>query len=226
MALVLLSGNITAIRGKVGGLSYQNTVAGQVVKHHCPSVNPRTLRQVKSRNIQFSLTQSWTSLTEAQRNNWQGWANYMKTHQMRNTQLFIDDRQSFLKANHNRLEYGIPLLTNPTYNKCKITPIDMNMSLIAGNLTATLNRVAVPASEFIVILASFPIPITWNNPQSTMRLVVFTTVASALQDISAEYTALYGSQPVSGDTIFFKYTNADLASGRILPFQTKKVIFP
>lgn len=226
MALVELSGAITAIRGKVGGSTFQGSAAGQILKGKCTPVNPNTPRQNLSRSITFSLTQEWGNLTDAQRSNWQGYANYFRIGQQRNNSLFINGRQAFLKVNNYRLHYNIPLLTNPTFNKCDLTPVDITLSIPAGNLTATLDRPAVPAEEFIILFVSQVRPITWNTPQGSLKLIIFTTLASATQDISTEYSALYGSNPVSGDTIFFKYTNADLLSGRVLPFASKKVTFP
>lgn len=222
MALIRLGGNIIAIKGKIGGTTYQTNLAGQVAKQKCAPPNSNTPRQQAARQTTFELVQLWTSLTVDQRNNWEGWAQYMQRKQKRNSGLFIDGRQAFLQANNVRLRYGLAALITPLYNKCDLLPVTLNLRLLGATLLILSTRTIDPLVEFLAFSISMPLPVTWNNSQGTPKLLIFPTVAGLSQDITIPYTALFGAVPTAGDTVFIKYTTVDLTSGRILPYKATK----
>lgn len=223
MALVRFSGHISSVRGRIGGSIFQESSAGPIVRARCAPVNRVTPRQVAARSIAASLQSSWIGLTQDQRNLWDGFVKYNPIHQQRNTRLFINGQQAFIKANHNRLQYGLTLLTDPQFNKCDHTPVDASLSLVAGDLTLTLDRPAVATEEFVILSVTIPLPATWNNSQGMEKILVFTTTNASVFNINTEYLALFFKQPVASDILFFKFTNADKRSGLFFPFKTKKV---
>lgn len=223
MALIEYSALVNAIRGRIGGSIFQGGAAGPIIRARCLPVNRNTPRQIRARSIAASLQSEWISLTEDQRNLWKGFVQYNPIHQQRNTALFINGQQAFLKANAIRLQYGFPVLTDPQFNKCDHTPIDADLSLSGPNLFITYDRNPIPTEEFVILKVTIPVPVTWNNPRGLEKVLVFTTTAAITLNITTEYDNLYKKTPVSGDTLFFSFTNADKRSGLFFPFKTKKV---
>jgi len=223
MALVEYSGNIASISGHIGGTIYQHSAAGNTARTKCAPVNKNTPRQNLTRNITFQLQQEWALLTEDQRDTWEGYTRYQPLAQQRNPGRFINGHQAFLKLNHNRLQYGFPVLAEPDFNKCNITPVDADLSLVGPNLTITLDRALVPADEFIILFVTQPLRVTWNSPRGLLKLLIFVTTVGPAINIASEFTALFGAAATSGDTLFFRFSNADLNSGFIFPYKTKKV---
>ncbi len=223
MALIEFSGAINSIKGKIGGTIYQEGPAGPIARARCLPVNRNTIRKVKSKSIAVSVQFEWLRLTNAQRNLWDGFVQYNPIHQQRNTSLFINGQMAFFKANHIRLEYGFPILKEPQFNKCDFTPIDVDLRLTAGSLFADFDRAAIPTEEFVVLFVTIPVRETWNNSRGLEKLLVFTTVASSSEDITTEYFNLYQKNTAPGDTLFFRFTNANKLSGLFFPYKTKKV---
>lgn len=223
MALVRFGGAIGSIRGKVGNAVFQQTAAGIVLRYNQSHPNKRTIRQVKVRAINSRLQSEWLGLTPAQRNVWQGYRRYNPIHQKRNTRLFINGHQAFLKINHYRLMYNLTVLLAPQFNKCELTPIDASLSLSYSDLTLTLDRAADATNEFVILFVSVKVRPTKNNPGSLQKMLIFTTTNTNVYNINAEYLALFGIQLIAGNTIFFKWTNASKNSGRIFPFKQSRV---
>jgi len=146
----------------------------------------------------------------------------MRVHQRRNTALFISGHQAYLRVNQIRLQYSLPLLDDPLFNKCDALPVDAELRLAGPNLFIDFDRNMIAAQEFVVLFITIPLPVTWNNPRVHLKLLEFVTTNAPTKNIQSEYFDLFKFGLVSGDTVFFKYTTVDLTSGYQFPFQTKK----
>ena len=223
MALVKYSALIQNLQGAIGGTVFQEGPAGPIAKKKCPPVRRNTLRQQKPRLIATQVQQGWALLTEDERDTWEGWATYMKVHQRRNTGLFINGHQNYLRVNQYRLQYSLTLLNVPQFNKCDLTPVDATLRLAGPNLFIDFDRPTVGTEEFVILFITIPVKITWNNPQGRLKLIEFVTTNAITKNITADYETVYGFSPSSGDTLFFKFSNMDKRSGLLFPFKTKKV---
>ena len=223
MALIEFSGAVNSIKGKIGGTIYQEGPAGPVIRARCLPVNRNTIRKVKSKSIAVSVQFEWLRLTNAQRGLWDGFVKYNPIHQQRNTSLFINGQMAFFKANHIRLEYGFPILKEPQFNKCDHTPIDVELRQAGINLFADFDRNPIPAEEFVILFVTIPVRETWNNSRGLEKVLLFTTTPAVTINLRTEYFDLYQKGTASGDTLFFKFTNADKRSGLFFPYKTKKV---
>jgi len=223
MALVRFGAIVSSIRGRIGHTVFQETAAGPILRYSQPHPNRNTLRQNNVRTIQAKLQADWIELTEDDRDTWAAFVRYNPIHMQRNTRLFINGQQAFLKANHNRLQYGLTVLQTPQFNKCDHTPIDVTLRQAGPNLFADFDRNPIPTEEFVILQVSIPLPITWNNSRGQERILVFTTTTAASINITTEYFDLFKKATAAGDTLFFRFTNADKRSGLFFPFKSKKV---
>jgi len=222
MALVKYSALLERLSGKVGAAIFQENQGGSILRSFCPPVKRNTIRQQKPRLIVNEVQQGWQVLSVLQRDTWEGYARYARTHQRRNTELFINGHQSYLRVNQIRLQYSFPLLNDPVFNKCDALPVDAELRLAGPNLFIDFDRPMVAMNEFVVLFITIPLPITWNNPRVHLKLLEFVTTNAPTKNITSEYEALFGFKLTAGKTVFIKYTTVDVNSGYQFPFQTKK----
>ncbi|MEE8153293.1 MAG: hypothetical protein V3T76_09730 [candidate division NC10 bacterium] len=222
MALVKYSALIERLSGKVGAAIFQENQGGSILRQFCPPVNRNTPRQTKAKLIASTAQQGWAVLTPQERDNWEGYARFMRIHQRRNTNLFISGHQAYLRVNQIRLNYSLALLNDPEFNNCDALPVDAELRLAGPNLFIDFDRNMIAMQEFVVLFITIPLPITWNNPRVHLKLLEFVTTNAPTKNITSEYFDLYKFGLVAGDTVFFKYTSIDLFSGYQFPFQTKK----
>lgn len=224
MALIKTSAFISDIRGKIQASIFQGSLAGLTLRSISGQVNKNSLRQNKTRNFTFKLQQEWRLLSGAERNLWLQFTNFNPILQKRSRDLFINAQQNFIKFNSYRLEYDLDILKTPQFTKCEITPVDITIELSGIDLFVKVDRDMNSNLEFIVLFLTVNLLPTINNPGSRLKLIKFTTTGNDTFNIADPYRTIYGKLPESGTKIFFKFSNADKASGIIFPFKTKSVI--
>lgn len=222
MALVLYSGLIEKLRGSLGGSVFQDGPGGPIIRKKCPRVKTNTIRQQKPRRIAVQVQQAWAQLSEDQRRTWEGWGRYMMVHQRKNPGLFLNGHQNFLRVNQYRLQYDLAILTDPTFNKCDLTPVTAELRQAGPNLFIDYSRPTVAAEEFGILFVTIPLPVTWNNPRGFLKIIPYVTGNGATDMITSDYFGVFKKATTSGDTVFFKFANMDKASGRLFPLQTLK----
>lgn len=74
MATIKLGGNISDIRGSIGGTVYSRNRGGAYAKQRVKGTNPNTARQNVVRAIMSSMYTAWAALTATVRNNWAAYA--------------------------------------------------------------------------------------------------------------------------------------------------------
>ena len=224
MALIKTGSIISDIRGKVKGTVFQRTAGGLTLRSQSAPINKNSNRQTKTRNFTNILQQQWRLLSPEERQTWLQFTNFNPIQQKRNSELFINGQQAFIKLNSYRLEYGFTILTTPQFSKCETTPVDISIQLAGPNLFVRTDRVMNSRFEFIVLFMTVNLIPTINNPGSRFKLIKFTTTNSDNFNIKDEYKAIFGILPKRESKIFFKFTNADKFSGLLFPFKIKSTI--
>lgn len=224
MALIKTASIISDIRGKIQGTVFQRSAGGLTVRSQTTPINKNSNRQNKTRNFINILQQQWRLLSPTERQTWLQFTNFNPIQQKRNSELFINGQQAFIKLNLYRLEYGFAIITTPQFSKCEITPVDVTIQLAGPNLFIKVDRELQSSFEFLIFFITVNLVPTINNPGSRFKLIKFTTTDSDTFNINNEYITIFGALPVSGSKVFFKFTNADKNSGLLFPFKTKSVI--
>lgn len=224
MAIIQTSGLISSIRGKVAGAVFQLSRSGNILRSLTVPVNKRSQLQVKTRNNTSNILQTWISLTDAQRTIWDAYVQYNPILQKNGLKLHISGQQAFIKFNSYRLEYELPILEAPIFNKCDLTPISLSLSSTGAVLSITADRPLVSTNEFIILSLTVRFPNSVNNPGSRYKIIKFATADTDTFDITSAYVAIFGRIPQPGETLFMKFTNASKLSGLPFPFKTEKVL--
>ncbi len=224
MALIRTSGLISSIRGQVAGSVFQRSNSGLILRSNTTPVNRNTNRQNKTRGFTFRILQEWIRLSDAQRLSWSSFLQYNPVSQRRSNELQLSGQQAFIKFNSYRLEYDLPILLTPIFNKCEITPITLILFVLANFLILAVDRAPVPADEYIILFLTTTRRSSINNPGSTYKIIKFVTTTANAYVIDAPYLAVFGKLPQQTETIFMKYTNASKFSGLLFPFKFEKVL--
>jgi len=223
MAIVIPSGLISEIRGKVGGSIFQRSKAGIILRKNTIPVNKRSNLQNTARSISANVLQAWFGLSNAQRIIWDRFKQYLPVQQKNFNTLFLTAQQTFIKFNSYRLHYSLPILETPKFNKCAVSPITLSITSNGVAITLVTSRTMVPANEFIVLFMTIVFPSSVNNPGSRYKLIKFETTATDTYNITALYTAIFGQVPAAGTVVFVKYTNVSKLSGYPFPFSFEKI---
>lgn len=224
MAIIQPSGLISSIRGKVAGAVFQLSRSGNILRSLTVPVNKRSRLQVKTRNNTSNILQTWIGLSDTQRTTWDAYVQYNPILQKNGLKLHITGQQAFIKFNSYRLEYDLPILETPIFNKCDLTPISLTLSSTGAILSVTANRALISTDEFIILFLTVRFPNSVNNPGSRYKIIKFTTTDTDTFDITSAYVAIFGRIPQPGETLFMKFTNASKLSGLPFPFKTEKVL--
>lgn len=224
MARVKPSALVSDVRGQIGGSVFQRFKSGLVVRTKCSPVNKRTALQGISRNIASLTSNAWLQLSPEDRDQWSGYIQYNPIAQRNNREVFVSGQQAFLKFNSYRLQYSLPILTVPEFNKCDLTPIELTLSRVGMNLRVTSSRPMVASDEFIILFLTVRMSPAINNPGNRYKLIKFVTVNGVNFFVTSEYVDVYGAIPEVGNTVFMKYTNASKLSGLPFPFKSVKVL--
>jgi len=71
MAIILLGGGVTDIRGSIGGTTFARNAGGSYARNKTKPVNPRSTLQNKVRSVTAMFSKRWAeTLTEVQRTGW------------------------------------------------------------------------------------------------------------------------------------------------------------
>ena len=221
MALVKLSGTISDIRGKVGGLIFSNSGAGLVAKSFTSPVNPNTIRQNNQRIVLSIVQQEWILLTQAQRDCWHTWIQLFPIKQNNFNGLPINAQQAFIKVNVPFVLYGHPIIKNPVFAPGLRQTVDFTLIIFGVSVRLTTSRTMNNTVEFIELFCTYPKSPTVNNPGTTYKSIIFATKNSVNHFVQNEYVAIFGRTPVSGEKVFFKARLIDLRTGSSTNFQTK-----
>lgn len=213
MALITPSAIVSDIKGKISGSVFQNSLGGLVMKSGTGRTNRNSINQSLLKSITANVQNGWFALSDAQRSTWSSFAKFVNVQQIKNTGLYVNGQQLFIKSNVIRAFYGLSSLSDPQFSRCITLSVSFTVALSGADLILTSSRLVDSDVEFIVCYATFPVRPTINNPGSRYRLLVFSTTTDTTFDISSAYTAVFGRKPIAGETIFVKAFVANLFTG-------------
>ena len=223
MAKIKFGMMMTDASGKLGGQVFSKNRGGSYVRTKVTPTNPQSTAQMSVRGIFASISSRWSSLTEAQRNSFNGFVSaYART------DIFGDLRNPSGKSLFQRLNQNLELSGQPQINNCT-SPVEVPFA----NVTDALG--AVVLSDFMVSYAgdlTGSKVIVWATPQMSQgtkfvknqlrQLLVVAGASNSSVDIYSAYVAKFGI-PVAGAniTIGVRVINAN---GQASPLETLKAV--
>lgn len=216
MALVQLSAMFSNIKGKLGGGVFQNTQGGIAVRTKVTPVNRRTPKQELSRRGTFNLQNNWRSLTDAQRADWELFAQTYPKPQKKNPLRNINGQQYFLTYNDYRTRYSLTAMTDINWNVPTLDALEVSLFTLGSNLFVLANRRIDFQNEFLVLFLTWEVSPGLNNPGNRYKMIVFNTDFWNNIILNTEVTSIFGAIPSGGSTVFVKVA----AFSRFSPYWT------
>ena len=205
MAIVKTSGLVSDIRGKLGGVCFQKSSGGLMIRTMTKPKNKRTNSQELQRATMAQVQNEWRGLTEAYRAKYKSLATLAQVKQNNITKNIINGHQLFIKVNSLLLRYGESVITNTRFNQSEINPITVTVKNNVGVLEIDLSRTLLGNKEMLVFYMSGIIANSVNRNRNRSRMIVFENSSSNKFDISAPYIAIFGKLPETDDQVFIKY---------------------
>tara|TARA_R100001244_G_scaffold43454_1_gene39073 strand:+ start:199 stop:879 length:681 start_codon:yes stop_codon:yes gene_type:complete len=205
MAIVKTSGLVSDIRGKLGGVCFQKSSGGLMLRTMTKPKNKRTNSQELQRATMAQVQNEWRDITNGERDKYKSLATLAQVRQNNITKNIINGHQLFIKVNTLLLRYGEAVVTSTKLNQSLIVPIECTVALTLGVLEISTNRAIVYGNEILVFYMSGIIANSVNRNRNRSRMIVFQNVSSNKFDITAPYLAIFGVLPATDDQVFIKY---------------------
>ena len=223
MAKIKFGMMMTDASGKLGGQVFSKNRGGSYVRTKVTPTNPQSTAQMSVRGIFASISSRWSSLTEAQRNSFNGFVSaYART------DIFGDLRNPSGKSLFQRLNQNLELSGQLQIDSCT-SPVEVPFANISGASGV------VSTSDFEVSydgnLTGSKV-VVWATPQMSQgtkfvknqlrQLLVVAGADASEVDIYSAYVAKFGI-PVAGAniTIGVRVINAN---GQASPLETLKAV--
>lgn len=203
--------------GKLGGHVFATNRAGAYVRTKVTPMNTRTTAQVAVRTRLATIASAWRGLGAAAIAAWNNAVSDFKSTNVFGDVVNPTGFNLYQKLNNNLSNVGgTPLTTPPlpvsvsTFTSASIVADDSAHTLIATVAPATL-----PASEYLIVRAAAPVSGGKSFVKSEFRqIAVLTSVTAGSFDLSAAYTAKFGTIGGVGKGIFVEFVHVNRTTGQ------------
>lgn len=223
MARIKTGAIITDIRGKIKGSVFQSGQGGLIMRNNPNPVNKRSNPQNAIRVVIGTLHNQWKGLGNGTRAQWDAFAQFTGTKQINDSNRILSGQQLFIKINSIRQLYGVGNLSNPVFSRFSLTPVTLQVQSTFGTLNIRSSRALVAADEFLSVKLSTVVLDTVNNSSGRFKQIIFTSVDGIVQNITTQYTEIFGAIPSTGDSIFIEYLLHEKSNGLVQPIQSQRV---
>lgn len=207
---------IVAGSGKISGHVASKNRSGSYLRTKVTPVNPQSTAQLAVRSRFSGLSSGWRGLTADQRNSWNS-----SVSDFAKTNIFGDLKNPsganlYQRLNNNLLQIGEAALTECP-SVAAVTAM-ASLSIVAdvsdGTIVATFTD-AIAATHKVKLLASPALSAGKSFVKSEYRQIdVLTSADASPVDMTAAWTAAFGSFPAAGKKIFVKMVPVLVASGQ------------
>lgn len=227
MARIIYSGLVTSIRGSVGGTTFQNNAYGFTIKNKANMIIPNSPQQ-ELRKLIFSLaTKAWATLSDAERSNWETYANSFPQFAKNNPSAQLSGFAVFVKwhaAHFLGAGLGAPIDTTPVLVAVPLDTVTLTLTNAAGVLTLGQAWVIADETWDVNYFISRPFQPSQNFSGSSPKFLAGRTNADASTVITSAYLALYGVLPSVGQAVNIGVQLYVDSGGKVLATSVQRVV--
>ncbi len=210
MAKIKFGMMMTDARGKLGGQVFSKNRSGAYVRTKVTPVNPRTISQQDNRSALGMFSAMWSSLTEAQRNAWNG-----AVEQWQKTNVFGDlqkptGKNLFTGLNKVRnILYPALAVMNVPPSKTEFQPFTINTAIydVSSNTLSIAYREGSTGGAQFRVRATPPVSQGTTYVKNLLRDIgsAFTVFVVEGTEIGPAYIAKFGQLQL-GDKVYLEIT--------------------
>jgi len=192
--------------GKLGGHVYSSNRGGNYVRTLSTPSNPQTPAQQTGRSIFTTLTQGWSSLTQSERDTWNG-----ATGTFEKTDQFGDTRELSGKGLYISLNKELLLIDQAKIDTAPNALSIVFPGLFAPTINATLGTIQMnfentPPIPGLVVRSSGPVSAGTSFVKDKLRNIAVNAVANDETTLGDAYIARFGALVVGQKIAFSVYT--------------------
>lgn len=226
MARIIYSGLVTSIKGSVGGTTFQSNAYGNTVKNKPNMVIPNTVEQEQRKLIFSKATKAWATLTDAERSNWDTYANTFPQYAKNNPSSQLSGYAVFTKW-HAALFLGLGLLSdidaNPSLVAVPLDTVTVKVIVAGGVMSLDLDFALGDNTYYVNVFISRPFPASKNFAGSSLRFLVNTENEDIVIPVTALYTSLFGTLPTVGQSVQVGLQFFVQAGGKVLATSVQRI---
>src|SRR3989304_6612380 len=158
MALIRTSALIADITGRIAGSCFQRSQGGLIMRAQRAQRNSNTNAQQFQKVGINEIMLTWTSLTQAQRDQWNQYAIYRNIKQKKNPTRTISGHQIFIRENNLRYSmqgygtfYNNPIHDTPVLASPPNPIIALTLIGFPGELVVTHNSILDPNLQSVLL---------------------------------------------------------------------------
>jgi len=192
--------------GKLGGHVYSSNRGGNYIRTLATPSNPQTPAQQTGRSIFTTLTQGWSSLTQSERDTWNG-----ATGTFEKTDQFGDTRELSGKGLYISLNKELILIEQAKINTAPsalsiVFPGVFAPTVTALDSTIVMNFESIPPIPGLVVRSSGPVSAGTSFVKDKLRNIAVNETADDGVMLGAAYEERFGALVVGQKIAFSVYT--------------------
>jgi hypothetical protein len=215
MARITYSGLVTAIRGSVGGTTFQANSYGYTIKNKPNQTRVMSLEQRVIRAALTFVTQSWLNLSSSNRAAWNSWANVNPFPCKHNSSSYLSGYAYFVRFNVTRYLFVGNILANPGGGSVVLPSLTPSLTVSGSDLLMNLAP-STPASDLVGYISCSPsqqVNRAYNT--SKTRTIRDMLMLPGTFDVAPIFLQKFGSVPIAGDLVFFEILPAGYFAGHM-----------
>lgn len=173
MARIKYTGLVSSINGTIAGTTFQRNAYGFTVKGKPNMVKPWTDFQQQQKNLMSAVTKAWRNLTDAQRLDWQTFAEANPRQTRLNPDAFLSGYNLFLMYHRYRTLTNLGFLTSPSLVLGACDPPEYIVNYQAGVLTWETNPSGIVGTWTALLFLTNVIPLGREFVNVTPRFMDF-----------------------------------------------------
>lgn len=192
MAIVEFGAGITAIKGSIGGWTFQQNRAGNIVRSKPRPPKSPTAKQTTEQAQLVSLIQQFQKLTPGEKLAWDAFATgNPKTNRFGQTKI-LTGQNWFTTINSARLRMSLAILTAPPANLLPEQITSYTLTIDATKIEVSDIIPNNPSDTGLLIFSSFPNTQSTKLQRSTLRETTrITSAPFGTIDLTADWEAAH-----------------------------------
>lgn len=216
MAKILTTAIVADIRNKLNGSVFSKNRYGAYVRTKVTPVNPQTTDQQNARNTLSSISSSWRSLTQGQRDAWSAAAAQFPFTDIYGNAKILSGSALYTKLNINALTYGGGGIADAPSPVAVQTPGVISVTAAAGTpaMSIVFANTPVDADTAFVIRATPQVGAGITFVKNKYRnLHTLAAAGASPYNALAVYNAKFGTL-VAGNKIFVQIFAVNIVTGQ------------
>lgn len=217
MAKVKFSALISEMRNKLNGSVFARNRGGAYLRTKVTPLNPQSIAQVAARNKLTQFSQSWRSLTQAQRDAWNAAVSQYATTDVFGDVVNPTGATLFTRLNINIANAGGTVINTPPAPQGADALAEISITATAaGNVfDVTFDPATVPANHTLVVESTPMLSPGISNASSQFRVIgSVAAAASSPADLGAEQVSKFGAL-VTGQKVFIRAKFINKVTGEV-----------